>query len=109
VSADPASAEPAPEAAAAPEHEDGEVTAVYEVTIAAGARGVLVGDSSTQVNIGHLHVTTWTDGVAPEPLVTPSGEVESPYRGLDAFGEADVGLFFGRDTAIDDVLGRLAR
>lgn len=108
MSADPGSAEPAPEARAAPEHEDGEVTAVYEVTIAAGARGVLIGGSSTQVNIGHLHVATWTDGVAPEPLVTSLGEVKSPYRGLDAFGEADAGLFFGRDTAIDGVLGRLA-
>ena len=108
MSADPGSAEPAPEARAAPEHEDGEVTAVYEVTIAAGARGVLIGGSSTQVNIGHLHVATWTDGVAPEPLVTSLGEVKSPYRGLDAFGEADTGLFFGRDTAIDGVLGRLA-
>jgi hypothetical protein len=108
VSADPGSAEPASEVAAAPEDEAGEVSAVYEVTIAAGARGVLIGDKSTQVNIGHLHLTTWTDGVAPEPLVTPSGEVESPYRGLDAFGEADAGLFFGRDTEIHDVLGRLA-
>jgi hypothetical protein len=107
VRPDPGPAEPDPEAAA-PEREAGDGAAVFGVTVSSGARGVLVGDNSTQVNIEHLHVTTWTDGVAPEPLVASSGEVESPYRGLDAFGEADAGFFFGRDSAVDDVLGRLA-
>ena len=30
---------------------------------------------------------TWTDGVAPDPLVNESGKITSPYRGLNAYGE----------------------
>jgi WD40 repeat protein len=32
----------------------------------------------------------------------------SPYRGLQAFGETDAGLFFGRDTATEQVLGLMS-
>jgi WD40 repeat protein len=32
----------------------------------------------------------------------------SPYRGLKAFGEADAGLFFGRDGATERVLGLMS-
>jgi len=33
----------------------------------------------------------------------------SPYRGLSAFQEQDAGLFFGRDAATTEVLGRMSR
>ena len=36
-----------------------------------------------------------------------TGEVESPYRGLMAFGNRDAPFFFGQDAAADEVLGRL--
>src|SRR5712691_6834850 len=51
---------------------------------------------------------TWTDGVAPPPLVAGSGEVTAPYRGLTPFGERDEGLFFGREDAVARVLGLLS-
>ncbi len=34
-------------------------------------------------------------------------ELENPYKGLRAFGEADAADFFGRDTLIQALLGRL--
>jgi WD40 repeat protein/tRNA A-37 threonylcarbamoyl transferase component Bud32 len=52
---------------------------------------------------------TWTDGAAPPPLVTVSGAVESPYRGLNAFDERDAAFFFGREAATAAVLERLSR
>ncbi|GAA5047770.1 nSTAND1 domain-containing NTPase [Nocardia callitridis] len=73
---------------------------------ARAARGVQVGDHNTQV-IYSYH-GTWTDGVAPAPLVGVGGEVESPYRGLGWFSERDAPFFFGRDTVIDEVLQRLS-
>ncbi|NJM49198.1 MAG: hypothetical protein HC860_25995 [Alkalinema sp. RU_4_3] len=36
-----------------------------------------------------------------------SGIGENPYRGLEAFQEADAALFFGRDTAIGNLIRRL--
>ncbi|MEW1734348.1 hypothetical protein AB0346_00145 [Nocardia beijingensis] len=48
-------------------------------------------------------------GVAPPPLITFSGRVDSPYRGLRWFTEHDVPFFFGRDSVVDDVLHRLTR
>ncbi|HEY5395679.1 MAG TPA: AAA family ATPase [Trebonia sp.] len=72
------------------------------------ARGVLVGDGSTQHNYFQFFAGTWTDGVAPQPLVAASGQVDSPYRGLEAFREADADFFFGRDAAISEVLDRLS-
>lgn len=72
------------------------------------ARGVLVGDGSTQHNYFQFFARTWTDGVAPEPLIAASGQVDSPYRGLEAFREADADFFFGRDAAIREVLDRLS-
>jgi WD40 repeat protein/transcriptional regulator with XRE-family HTH domain/tRNA A-37 threonylcarbamoyl transferase component Bud32 len=35
-------------------------------------------------------------------------DLENPYKGLRAFGEADAADFFGRDTLIQALLGRLA-
>jgi WD40 repeat protein len=72
------------------------------------AQGVQVGDGGTQHNYFQFFAGTWTDGVAPQPLAGASGQVESPYRGLEAFGEADADFFFGRDTAIGEVLSRLS-
>jgi WD40 repeat protein len=68
---------------------------------------VQIGDHGTQIN--YYYKGTWTDGVAPRPLVGMSGTIISPYRGLNAFGERDAGLFFGRETAVAEVLERMSR
>ena len=70
--------------------------------------GVQVGEGSTQI-IYSYNKLTWTDGVAPPPLVSVSGVVDSPYRGLGAFEERDAAFFFGREAATTDVLERMAR
>jgi hypothetical protein len=56
------------------------------------AVGVQVGHENTQIiyNYGQL---TWADGVALPPLVSVSGKVDSPYRGLRAFEERDAPFF----------------
>ena len=55
---------------------------------ARGGMGVQVGEGNTQI-IYTYNRLTWTDGVAPPPLVSVSGVVDSPYRGLNAFEEQD--------------------
>ena len=75
---------------------------------ARGGMGVQVGEGNTQI-IYTYNRLTWTDGVAPPPLVSVSGVVDSPYRGLGAFEEQDAAFFFGRDTAITELLGRMSR
>ena len=47
---------------------------VYRVD-ASGAEGVLVGDQATQVN--YFYRGTWSDGIAPVPLVSRSGAIDS--------------------------------
>jgi WD40 repeat protein/transcriptional regulator with XRE-family HTH domain len=47
------------------------------------------------------------DAAAPEGQL--GGATRSPYRGLKAFEERDAAFFFGRDTAIAQVLGRMSR
>ena len=42
------------------------------------------------------------------PGIAFSGEVESPYQGLFAFGEQDAAFFFGREAAAAEILGRLS-
>jgi WD40 repeat protein/DNA-binding XRE family transcriptional regulator len=42
------------------------------------------------------------------PAAMPDGELENPYKGLRAFGEADADDFFGRETLIQELLGRMA-
>jgi len=74
---------------------------------ARGAEGLLVGDKGTQIN--YFYKGTWTDGVAPAPLVSMSGTITSPYRGLSAFGERDAALFFGRESAATEVLERMSQ
>ena len=74
---------------------------------ARGAEGLLVGDQGTQVN--YFYKGTWTNGVMPPPLVEMSGTIISPYRGLNAFGERDAALFFGRAPAVSQVLELMSR
>jgi WD40 repeat protein len=74
---------------------------------ARGGQGLLVGDQATQIN--YFYKGTWTDGVAPPPLVSMSGTITSPYRGLSTFGERDAALFFGRESAATEVLELMSR
>ena len=67
-----------------------------------------VGEGSTQIIYSYNRLT-WTDGVAPSPLVSVSGIVDSPYRGLGAFEERDAPFFFGREAVATDVLERMSR
>jgi hypothetical protein len=70
--------------------------------------GVQVGEGNTQI-IYTYNRLTWTDGVTPPPLVSMSGVIDSPYRGLSAFEEQDAPFFFGRETAITQLLERMSR
>jgi hypothetical protein len=38
-----------------------------------------------------------------------SAVLASPYRGLNAFGERDAALFFGRDAAAGEILTLMSR
>jgi WD40 repeat protein len=75
---------------------------------ARGGLGVQVGEGNTQI-IYSYNKLTWTDGVAPPPLVSVAGVVDSPYRGLGAFEEQDAAFFFGREAAATELLERIAR
>ena len=70
--------------------------------------GVQVGEGNTQI-IYTYNRLTWTDGVAPPPLVSVSGVIDSPYRGLGAFEEQDAAFFFGREAATTELLTRMSR
>ena len=95
----PVSTDPLPDP---PPREPGSDGGGYAVD-ARGAMGVQVGEGSTQI-IYSYNQLTWTDGVAPPPLVSVSGVVDSPYRGLGAFEERDAVFFFGREAAATEVL-----
>ncbi len=82
---------------------DGEVSAVD----ARGAQGVQITGHGTQIN--YFYRGTATDGVAPPPLVTVSGRIDSPYRGLAAFEERDSPFFFGREAITTEVLERMSQ
>jgi len=75
---------------------------------APGGLGVQVGEGNTQIIYSYNRLT-WTDGVAPPPLVSVSGAVDSPYHGLGAFEKRDAALFFGRETATAQLLQRMSR
>jgi hypothetical protein len=75
---------------------------------ARGGTGVQVGEHNTQI-IYTYNRLTWTDGVAPPPLVSVSGVIDSPYRGLSAFEEQDAAFFFGREVATTQLLERMSR
>ncbi len=72
------------------------------------ATGVQVGEGNFQINYNYGKLT-FTDGAAPPPLVSVSGFVDSPYRGLSAFEERDAAFFFGRESAATQVLERMSR
>src|SRR5690242_11704379 len=71
------------------------------------AVGVQVGQDNTQIVYNYSQLT-WTDGATLPPLVSVSGRVDSPYRGLRAFEEQDAPFFFGRETVTADVLKRIS-
>ena len=96
-----------PDDGAGPVHVRAGAQGGYSVD-ARGGMGVQVGEGNTQI-IYTYNRLTWTDGVAPPPLVSVSGVVDSPYRGLGAFEEQDAAFFFGRDTAVAELLGRMSR
>jgi WD40 repeat protein len=101
----PVSSDPGDDAG--PAHVQAGADGRYSVD-ARGGMGVQVGEGNTQI-IYTYNRLTWTDGVAPPPLVSVSGVIDSPYRGLGAFEEQDAAFFFGRDTAITELLARMAR
>lgn len=69
--------------------------------------GFLIGDHGVQVN--NIYYPAASPGtVAPPPMVRVSGEIEFPYRGLQAFGEHDAAVFFGREAAATEILQRLS-
>src|SRR5260370_10438812 len=70
--------------------------------------GVQVGDRNIQINYAYNGLTL-TDGVAPPPLVSVSGVIDSPYRGLGAFEEQDAPFFFGREETATQLLARMSR
>jgi WD40 repeat protein len=72
------------------------------------AVGVQVGEDNIQI-IYNYGERTWADGAALPPLLSFSGKVDSPYRGLRAFEEQDAAFFFGREAAATDVLKRMSR
>jgi len=74
---------------------------------ARGAEGVQIGNQGTQIN--YFYNGTWISGVTAAPLVSVSGAIAFPYRGLGAFEERDAGLFFGRETAATEVLEAMSR
>jgi hypothetical protein len=73
--------------------------------------GLQAGDGNTQDNTRIIYTynnLTWADGVALPPLVSVSGVLDSPYRGLAAFEERDAGFFFGRDEVVAQLLARMS-
>src|SRR2546421_2959301 len=72
------------------------------------AVGVQVGEDNIQI-IYNYGMLTWADGAALPPLVSFSGKVDSPYRGLRAFEEQDAPFFFGREAATTGVLKRMSQ
>jgi len=97
MSADPGKEAPADSGPA----DQAQAAGPYRIDVR-GAKAVQVGDQGTQIN--YFYNRTWTDGVAPPPLVDVAGEIASPYRGLRAFGEQDAALYFGREAAATRVL-----
>jgi WD40 repeat protein len=75
---------------------------------ARSATGVQVGDGNTQI-VYTYNQLTWTDGVTPPPLVSASGAIDSPYRGLGAFEERDAAFYFGREAEASHVLEQMRR
>ena len=96
-----------PDDGAEPVHVETGAAFGYSVD-ARGGMGVQVGDRNIQINYAYNGLTL-TDGVAPPPLVSVSGVVDSPYRGLGAFEEEDAPFFFGREEVATQLLERMTR
>ena len=96
-----------PDEGAGPVHVETGAGGGYSVD-ARGGMGVQVGDRNVQINYAYNGLTL-TDGVAPPPLVSVSGVVDSPYRGLGAFEEEDAPFFFGREEVATQLLERMTR
>ena len=95
-----------PDADAGPVHDEPGAGGVPAVD-ARGALGVQVGEGNFQVNYSY-RLTLADQGGAP-PLVSVSGVIDSPYRGLRSFGERDAAFFFGRESSAEEVLERMSR
>jgi WD40 repeat protein len=95
-----------PDADAGPVH-DGPGAGGVPAVDARGALGVQVGEGNFQVNYSYR--LTLADENAPPPLVSVSGVIDSPYRGLRAFGERDAAFFFGREASAAELLARMSR
>ena len=93
-----------PEKAPADQGNDSELAASVD---ARNSMGVQVGHHNTQINYSYAR-SVRSGGPAPPPLVTVAGEIDSPYRGLNAFDERDAAFFFGRESTIDALLERIA-
>jgi WD40 repeat protein len=96
------SSEPDPDANEARTEPDAD--AAYHVEVR-DAKAVQVGEGNTQFIYNYKEERTWT----PQPLISVSGKINFPYRGLSAFAERDAAVFFGRETAIAQVLDRMSK
>jgi WD40 repeat protein/transcriptional regulator with XRE-family HTH domain len=67
-------------------------------SLLADFRQAVTGDSSVAVAV---------DAV-PYRVTVSDKDLENPYKGLRSFGEADADDFFGRETLIQELLGRIA-
>jgi WD40 repeat protein len=68
----------------------------------------LIGDNGRQTNYFTYLAPPGADDPVRPSKVTFSAKVESPYRGLIAFGMQDAAFFFGREAAADEILRRLS-
>jgi WD40 repeat protein len=87
----------------APRQGDGDAPAIDN----RGSIGSQFGDHNRQIFYIYGN-QTWSNKVAAPPLISVSGAVDSPYRGLGAFDEADAPYFFGRQKAATEVLERMS-
>jgi WD40 repeat protein len=74
---------------------------------ARGASGVQIGDGTTQFN---YTFNRWadSDSAALPPVMGVCGDVQSPYRGLDAFDQRNAVFFFGREADTTRVLEHMS-
>ncbi|MFE2192185.1 hypothetical protein ACFXAQ_15315, partial [Streptomyces olivaceus] len=66
-----------------------------------------IGDHNVQISY-QIGAGTFADRPGAPPLISISGDIDSPYRGLRAFEEVDAPFFFGRDQDSEHVLRLLA-
>ena len=73
-----------------------------------GVQAAQVGDYNVQYVYNHNYgPQSWTDSPG-QLLADDAGSADgSPYRGLRAFELRDAPFFFGRDQAVDELMGTL--